>query len=79
VLDGGSDPPWEGAVLGKWAPIVNYRDTAVTCVRMHPHAVWIVSQNGPRNHELHGVQIPHEKGQFWRKGSPIVKYRDFLP
>ena len=21
-----------------------------------------------------GVQIPHEKGQFWGKGSPIVKY-----
>jgi len=26
-----------------------------------------------------GVQIPHEKGQFWGKWSPIVKYRDFLP
>jgi len=24
------------------------------------------------------VQIPHEKGQFWGKGSPIVNYRDFL-
>jgi len=28
---------------------------------------------------LLGVQIPYEKGQFWEKGSPIVKYRDFLP
>jgi len=26
-----------------------------------------------------GVQIPHEKGLFWGKGSPIVKYRDCLP
>jgi len=24
------------------------------------------------------VQIPHGKGQFWEKGVPIVKYRDFL-
>jgi len=42
-----------------------------------PFRLW--SRNGPRNHELDGVQIPHEKGQFWGKGSPIVKYRDFLP
>jgi len=26
-----------------------------------------------------GVQIPHGKGQLWEKGSPIVKYSDFLP
>ena len=26
-----------------------------------------------------GVEIPHEKGRFWGKGSPVVKYRDFLP
>jgi len=26
-----------------------------------------------------GVQIPHEKGQFWGKVASIVKYRDFLP
>jgi len=25
-----------------------------------------------------GIQIPHRKGQFWEKGAPIVKYRDFL-
>jgi len=33
----------------------------------------------PRNHELDGVQIPHEKGQFWWKRSPIVNYRYFMP
>jgi len=28
VLDGGPDPPWEGAILrGKGRPIVKYRDT----------------------------------------------------
>jgi len=26
-----------------------------------------------------GVQIPHEKGQFWWIGAPIVNYRHFLP
>jgi len=26
-----------------------------------------------------GFHIPHEKRQFWRKGAPILKYRDFLP
>jgi len=25
-----------------------------------------------------GAHIPHRKGQFWGKRSPIVKYRDFL-
>jgi len=35
---------------------------------------------GSRNHELDmGVHIPHEKGQCWGKGLPMVKYRDFLP
>jgi len=33
----------------------------------------------PGNHVLHGVQIPHGKGQFdGEKGHPIVKYRDTL-
>jgi len=30
-----------------------------------------------KNHKLHGVPIPREKGQFWGKGSPIAKYRIF--
>jgi len=34
---------------------------------------------GSRNHGLDGVQIPYGKGQFWGKGAPTVKYRDFLP
>jgi len=33
----------------------------------------------PRNHELDGDRDPHEKWQFWGKGSPIVKHRDLLP
>jgi len=31
-------------------------------------------QIGPSNHK-----IPYGKGQFWGKGAPTVKYRDFLP
>jgi len=42
-----------------------------------PFGLW--AGMGPRNHVLHGDQIPRGKGQFWWKGSPIVKYRDFLP
>ena len=26
-----------------------------------------------------GIKIRHGKGQFWGKGVPVVKYRDFLP
>jgi len=33
---------------------------------------------GSRNHVLDGVQIPYRKWQFWRKGVPTAKYRDFL-
>jgi len=42
-----------------------------------PFGLW--ARMGPGNRVLDGVQIPHEKVQFWGKGSPIVKYRDFLP
>ena len=34
VLDGGSDPPWEGAILrGKGAPHLKYRDTLLSPVQ----------------------------------------------
>ena len=35
-----------------------------------PFGSW--ARTGPRNYELDGVQIPHENGQFWGKGAPIV-------
>ena len=34
---------------------------------------------GARNHVLHGVQIPHGKGNFEGKTAPIAKHKDFLP
>jgi len=38
-------------------------------------AVWLRTPMCPRNHVLHGVQIPLWKGQFWRRnGQTIVKY-----
>jgi len=37
------------------------------------------TQVGSRNHVLQGVQIPHEKDQFWGANwRTIVKYRDTL-
>jgi len=34
ALDGGPDPPWEGAILtGEWRPIVKYRDTLRSSVQ----------------------------------------------
>jgi len=70
-----------GNFRGRSDPFVKYRDTAVTCVKMAepivmPFGLW--AQTGPRNHELDGDQIPHEKGQFWGKGAPNEKYRDLL-
>jgi len=60
---------------GKGRPILQYRDTAVTCAKtakpiVMPFGLW--AQNGPWNHELDWpVHTPHEKGQFWGKGSPL--------
>jgi len=37
------------------------------------------AQNGPRNRDSGGVQIPAREGKFWGKGLLIVKYQEFLP
>jgi len=83
VLDGGPDPAWEGAIFGeRGAHCKVYVHTAVACAKTAepiemPFGMWV--RSGSRNHKLHGVQIHPREGQVWRKGSPIVKYRDFLP
>jgi len=85
VLDVGPDPRGKGQFLGKGSPTVKYRDTLWSVVTYAKTDEPIVmpfgfsARSGSRNYELDGVQVPHEKGQFWGKGSPIVKYRDFLP
>jgi len=70
----------KGQFLGKGAPIVRYRGTlrsAVTCAKIAEPIVmqfgfW--ARSASRNHEINGgPDPPHEKGQFWGKGSPIVK------
>jgi len=75
-------PRGKGQFLGKGAYCKVQGNFAVTCAKAAepiemPFGLW--ARSGSRNHELDGVQIPHEKGQFWGKGSPIVKYRNFLP
>jgi len=40
VLDGGTDPPWEGAILRKAAPIVKYKDTLRKPVRKQLNQSW---------------------------------------
>ena len=42
-----------------------------------PFELW--PWTGPSNHKLDRGPDPHGKGQFWGKGAPSVKYRDFLP
>jgi len=70
-----------GNFWGKGQPIVKYRDTLRSPERKWLNRSWCCLDCGLRmaeGIELVGVQIPHEKGQFWGKGSPIVKFRDFL-
>jgi len=62
VLDGGPDPPWEGAILraGKKRPIVKYRDTLVICAKTAepiemPFGLW--AQMGPRNRVRWGPAV----------------------
>jgi len=79
----GSDPPWVVAIFGERGTHIKVQGhSVVTCAKtaesiVMPFGLW--SGNDPRNLKLDGLQIPHEKGQFGGKGSPIVKYRDFLP
>jgi len=74
VLDGVQIPHGKGQIFwGEWA---SHCGTTAEPIGM-PFGLWATM--GPRNRVLHGVQIPHGKWQFWGKGSPIVKYKDFLP
>jgi len=58
-----------GNFEGEECPIVKYKDTVQSSVQKRLGAHRIV---------LDGSSDPHAKGQFWGKGAPIVKYRDFL-
>jgi len=76
-------PPWEGPILRRELGVCKVEGhSAVICTKMAEpiemlFGLW--ARMSPRNHELDGVQIPHEKGQFSGKWLPTVKYRSFLP
>ena len=82
VLDGVQIPPWEGTILGESGAHTKYKDTLRSPVRKRLNGLSyrldcnLGMARGIMNYM--GVQIPHEKGQFWGKGLPIVKYLDFL-
>jgi len=42
-----------------------------------PFGLW--ARMGQSNYVLDWDKIPHGNGQFWEKGAPTVKYRDFQP
>jgi len=66
-------PRGKGQFWGKGAPIVKYRDTAVTSAKIAEPIVMqfgLWARSASRNHEIdRGPDPPHEKGQFWGKGS----------
>jgi len=86
LLDGGPDPPWEGAILSGERAVLGH--SVVICAKMAepikiPFGLW--ARMGPRNYVLDGVLDPHGKGQFsgkgqfWGKGAAHCKvYRDTL-
>jgi len=73
VLDGGPDPPWEGAILRGWKghPIVKYRDTLQSHVKTAepiemPFGLW--ARKGPRNRVRWtscGAEGRCHGNQFW--------------
>jgi len=78
----GSDPPWERTILGERA--ANVKSGTLwghLCENSWTDrdAVWTACSDWPKKSRIRWGPDPHKKGQFWGKGSPIVKYRDFLP
>jgi len=74
-------PHEKGKFWGKGQAIVKYRDSLQSPVWngwTDHDAVWIVGSEWPKESWVRWGQIPHLKWQFWGKGSPTVKYRDFL-
>jgi len=77
-------PTWEWAILREnRQTVVKYRDTLQSSLQRRLN--WsrcrlVVDSYGPKaSCVTWEVQIPHGKGQLWRIGAPIVKYRHFLP
>jgi len=72
VLDGGPDPPWEGALLGERGALckvyglfaLNCAKTAEPIEMPFGMLTWV----DPRNHVLDEVQIPTGRGNFEEEG-----------
>jgi len=64
-----------GGLFGRFVTLVSPAKTAEPIVM--PFGLW--ARTSSRNHELDGDPDPPREGTIFRKGSPIVKYRDFLP
>ena len=73
-------PHGNGQFLGEGASHCKVYGTCVKTVQPIKMPFLVVGSDRPRNHKLDGGPgSPHGKGQFWGKGVPIVKYKDFLP
>jgi len=75
ILDGGPDPPWDGAVLRwKWAAAVKHSDSLPWVVKnswTNHDALWdFDSGMGLRNHVLNGDPDPREGAIFKERGMP---------
>ena len=60
VLDGGTDSPWEEAILrGVGRPIAKYRDTLWSAKTAGPIQILfgLSARMSPLNHELDGVHL----------------------
>ena len=83
VLHGVEIPHGTGQFWGgKGRPIVRYRDTAVTYVKIAEPIVMqfgLWARSASRNHEMNGGPNLPREWAILGKGSPTVKYRHFLP
>jgi len=81
VLDWGPDPPMgRGSFEWEGRPIVKYRDTVVTCVKMAkqvvmPFGLW--ARTGQRTMNKMEVYVHHEMGCFQGKGRPLLSIGTF--
>jgi len=84
VLDGVQINLWEGAILGKGALIVKYRDSlhyATSCAikKRLNRTFGMLSRVDPRNDVLDGGRDPHAKGQFLGERTCPDMHDDTLP
>jgi len=76
----GPDTPWEGTIFGgRSVPLQSIGTPVQKRFNQSRCRFWLWAPIGQGIINYMGVQVPHGKGQFWGKGVPIVKYKEFLP